>query len=441
MVKRLKMRNNMKYDLIAKAYVAMFQESISISKPKYGPIGNTYHNMSSEKEYPAIQCGIGTRVRYSSMMENVDIDGNHDDYIGPENQLPESRGYVHAIKGYGEPTHIYTHKDHPRKFFHFYGTSTPTQFSSFESAANDLKNKIKNTTEANKQSYDFYKNHYAVQQYTPSNIEAIKNYTHDSSLNHYLLNGNDVSAHAKTIQAIDDALQVKKTPHNMVVYTGTDNNHANIVRNNDVVAHPGYISSSLSVDVAAGFANSNNGDIIKIHLPAGHHGIYADPISNHDGEQEFILPRGLKLHFDHSKRQVIKTMYGNFYVHHAYVNPLNSDTDQTTTHRHKNFDITISKSSNFYRTLREYDGSPIDKFHENLAKEFKLTSGREKNFPQKENHIGAKFISQTPKSITIRNMFNEPITEKEHQQFIDAYANVQSGISNSNTFTHVPAKE
>jgi hypothetical protein len=177
-----------------------------------------------------------------------------------------------------------------------------------ESAHNEMKANTKNMSDAD--------------------LAITKNYT--DHLNHFSRNGLGLNEHLHNnlplddkqkefVKSFDSVLNNHSAPDDMVVYTGTNSNHANIIRGNGVVNHPGYLSTSLSHNSARSFANQKGGDIVKIHIPKGHPGLYVSHLSNYEGEREFVLPRNTKLKIHKDKEQVLLHDSGKYTVHHATI--------------------------------------------------------------------------------------------------------------------------
>lgn len=259
------------------------------------------------------------KEREQQLDEGVPIAGNYEDYIGPEDGHPLKNGYV---REYGP---IYSHPAHPGKFFHFAGTSTPKQFGSYESALEDNM-QIKHDRETNVVNRAAeLEQHYDKSKFNDAHKGSIWGYTmFDSKTNLRLLqqaNGGELSENEnKLVNNLDTALSVVKTHRPLELYSGTSASHAALLRNNDVVDHPGYISTSINAKKALNFAKNKGGDVIKIHLPQGHHGAYVGEMSAVPGEREFIVPRGMRLKIDHSKREIIvdDMHHWPIYLHHAY---------------------------------------------------------------------------------------------------------------------------
>lgn len=268
-----------------------------------------YHH---KKELPKIQ---GDIIDERRLDESVQIAGNYEDYVGPESGEPVKNGYKREYAG------VYSHPAHPGKFFHFGGTSTPKQFDSYDDAIDDYMNiRYKRRDAVDEHAYEL-KQHYLDSAYKMHHKDAISGYTtFNSTVNHGLLKNKLKPQEQPLVDRLDDALKIKKTPRPLIVYSGTNEEHAQILRNNDEVLHPGYISTSIDPKKAVSFATGKSGDVLKIHVPAGHAGLYTGEMSSIPSEREFIMPRGTKLRIDHTKREIISDdrHHKTIYIHHAY---------------------------------------------------------------------------------------------------------------------------
>jgi hypothetical protein len=141
-----------------------------------------------------------------------------------------------------------------------------------------------------------------------------------ATLNYHLMLNPKAPAPEEALR-LDHALNHAPTPDHLTVYTGISNEHASKVRSNDVVHHPAFLSTSLRMSTAQMFAHSQaSHDIIKIHVPSNHRGVYIGDLSGKNShEREFLLPRGLKLRFHRDKELVAKTSQGDFTIHHATI--------------------------------------------------------------------------------------------------------------------------
>ena len=265
-----------------------------------------------KKAIPSIQGDISGEHQLD---ESIDLAGNYEDYVGPESGEPTKNGYKREYAG------IYSHPDHPGKFFHFGGTSTPKSFNSYDDAVEDyMEIRHKRLHEVADHAHEL-KQHYLDSAYKMHHKDAVAGYTmFDSRINHGLLNNSLRPKEEPLVQHLDSAMQIKKTPRPLILYSGTNNDHANILRSNEEVLHPGYISSSIDPKKAMSFATNKDGDVMKIHLPAGHPGLYTGEMSSIPSEREFIIPRGMKFRIDHSQRQLISDDRHRkpIYIHHVY---------------------------------------------------------------------------------------------------------------------------
>jgi hypothetical protein len=151
-------------------------------------------------------------------------------------------------------------------------------------------------------------NHY---QYEPEEIKNIKDYTtktHEGSgsarLNSYLWRKHhDKSEHdelyEKRKQNLDKIMKMHKTPEEMHVYSGITYDPRNKMNSEGIVHHPAYLSTSLNREVARTFNRWDNDskqfNMLKIHVPKNHPGIYVGNHTKWKSEKELILPRGINL--------------------------------------------------------------------------------------------------------------------------------------------------
>lgn len=173
--------------------------------------------------------------------------------------------------------------------------------------------------------------HYS--KFTSDDIKHIKKYTSNSrSLNTALLKsgskklGNsNLENHKKGMDAV---VKRHAAPKKLTVYTGVGKNHPLEKHlNSDKhfhVRHNAFTSASTSKNVAEDFVgykaakkNLYHTHMLKINVPKGHPGAYVDHHSLHDGEREFILPRGTKLKVHpHPKVTVDNYDHSGFPTHH-----------------------------------------------------------------------------------------------------------------------------
>lgn len=159
-------------------------------------------------------------------------------------------------------------------------------------------------------------------------LSTTKQYT--DHLNHYRRDGVTLNEHLhhninlddkqkEFVGKLDSVLGKQALHDDAVVYTGTSKNHADLLRRHDQVNHPGYLSTSISQNSARAFAQDKGGDIVKIHIPKGHPGLYVSHVSDYEGEREFVLPRNTKLKIHRDKEQVLIHDSGTCKVHHATI--------------------------------------------------------------------------------------------------------------------------
>lgn len=116
------------------------------------------------------------------------------------------------------------------------------------------------------------------------------------------------------IKPLDAHLDGHKTPSAFTVWSGSRHDPRDWMNKEGIVHHPGYLSTSLHPGVARRFSNYSidnygvkNPNILKINIPKNHPGSYIGHISYHDGEKEFLLPRGTNLR--HVKTDYVKPAY------------------------------------------------------------------------------------------------------------------------------------
>lgn len=238
------------------------------------------------------------------------------DYIGPAETSPTALGYVPIP---GTPS-IYSHKDKPG-FFHFGGSNKPTHHASLDEAWAH-HDAIVNSQEQNADVVgEKLTKHYEKIPLNEHEKTALSQYTDAGSrLNSRILTRDVLDSDKNQMHHMDNALKWGKAPSDMIVYTGTDSTHAHLLRNSTLVKHPAYMSTSLSLKKAVSFATGKAGDVIAVHVPANHAGLYMPHLSRIPSEREFLLPRGLVLRMHPENRQVVsKSRDGDIILHHATI--------------------------------------------------------------------------------------------------------------------------
>lgn len=259
---------------------------------------------------PNIMCGIRTDME---LTEALSVD-HYDDFIGPEHLHPLNNGFVRLYKG------VYKHSS--GKFYFFPGDKEPRVFSDEDDAVSSMYDEnTKRLRAVSKLDIDLSR-HFSTKKFSNTDIDAIKAYTHyNSRVNHRIFNNNSDPEHLELVKNIDRAVSREHAPDDLVVYSGTNSDHTNLINSQHIVNHPSFMSTSLNIHTAGGFARDKGGDVLKIHVPAGHPGVYVGHISHLPFEREFILPRNTKLQIDHSKRQVLSDDLAKktIYIHHAHI--------------------------------------------------------------------------------------------------------------------------
>lgn len=233
------------------------------------------------------------------------------------------------------------------------------EHENFDHIDNSLSSKLQ--SHKAQQTHEILKKHY---HYEPHQVHQIGSYTNNSeSLNNSLYKNKGHidklrDKHQEQVKKMDELVHRHKTPHEFHVYTGLHHAH-NLTKikakqNGSIhapikVQHHAYTSTSLDKRAAKNFAHStheihkttvdehghphhieeHHRHMLKIHVPAGHHGAYVDHHSSTPGEKEFILPRGTKLHvhpIPHTETNTIEYHEnGKRYTshHHFHIWPAN----------------------------------------------------------------------------------------------------------------------
>ena len=175
---------------------------------------------------------------------------------------------------------------------------------------------------------DSYKNNI-----TPQEKTHVEKYQEDSYLvnnHHWETHKGNLSTYTpaildnveETSKHMDNVINKSKTPHKLVVYSGTCHDPREIKSENNIFHHPAYLSTSLNENFASGRGEDlsfKNTHMLKIHVPKDHPGAYIPSISSdklaNETEREFTLPR-------HTNLKYIKTTKdGKINIHHMKVVP------------------------------------------------------------------------------------------------------------------------
>lgn len=174
----------------------------------------------------------------------------------------------------------------------------------------------------NKELYKFYK----PQLFSQDEIDAISEYTNESygPVNRYLYKGHDPEVTpeqdeqiARIIENLDSAFEETQAPFAYTVYTKLSSRYsADKIQPGSEYIFRGYLSTSLSHDVSiSSFAEGNNSVVLQIEIAKGQKSIYVDPLSQHQGEMETMLPRGTK----------VKVISGPHMMDYGVMNPVADD--------------------------------------------------------------------------------------------------------------------
>ncbi len=138
---------------------------------------------------------------------------------------------------------------------------------------------------------------------TKSQVKAIRYYTDKgySKINSALRFPDQAASNKVdgSISKINSAIATFNLSKPLTVYRGTSltglqkSLGSKSVKVGDSYRDAAYSSCTLSQMIALGFSSQHV--VLKINLPAGHHGAYIDPISTNVGEKEYLLKSGSKL--------------------------------------------------------------------------------------------------------------------------------------------------
>jgi hypothetical protein len=172
----------------------------------------------------------------------------------------------------------------------------------------------------------------------PDHKEHVYRYTKASrGLNTYLLekdkaikNGTPLPEtaihHQERMKHLDEILGSHPAPKDFMTYTGVSYNPKKLLNENNDLDAPAYISSSISPDMARGFATSleyNERHILKIPVRKGSTlGAYVDGVSHYGKslenaertEMEFIHKRGQKYRLDPTPKIYKDSWGGDIHV-------------------------------------------------------------------------------------------------------------------------------
>lgn len=251
------------------------------------------------------------RVLFSvgrSIMETLQIESQH--FLGLPKNVPPTKAIMPGIY----------HDPETDGYVHYKNDGTTLKLKSLDSAemfAETLKRSHNKTLQALDKKLT---SHYADATTSPMYIKHLDQYSTDSSkINHALLHASPLTdEQSHHVMTLDDIVSHTRTPDDMVLYSGVSRSHGNEMLRKDVVHHPSFISTSLTVNKAMDFASRGNGDLVEIHVPANHKGVYIDHVSDYS-EREFLLPRGLNFRIHKDKEKVLITPSRQFRVHHATI--------------------------------------------------------------------------------------------------------------------------
>ncbi len=180
------------------------------------------------------------------------------------------------------------------------------------------------------EQHPFY--HDILENYTSNsynlNNELIRHYNHKTTPPDYIKSHLDVEDEENFsdihLPSFDKLIADHKLPTDVTVYSGL-HFHPNEHRGK-IAYNPAYMSTSLSPHVAKDFGktwmmNYHDGkdykemrvkNILRLHIPRGHLGLFTDNGSLFPGQGEIILPRGMRYQFGQRPTHIIQ---GNFLSH------------------------------------------------------------------------------------------------------------------------------
>ncbi len=240
--------------------------------------------------------------------EELGVETQH--FLGDPKNAPPTKAILPGIYNDDTSEEGYVHYRNDGTKLHLKNIDSAEMFAATLKRSHDKKLQALNKT---------LESHYHEASVHPIYSKHIEKYTNEAGINDTLLNGDDLSEEdAHHIKHLDQALTHTKTPDDMVLYSGTSLSHAKELRRKDVVHHPSYVSTSLTVNKAMDFASRKNGDLVELHVPKDHPGMYIDHISDYS-EREFLLPRDLKFRIHRDKEKVLITPSRTFTVHYATI--------------------------------------------------------------------------------------------------------------------------
>lgn len=253
--------------------------------------------------------------RKGMLTESIDTSSGYYNFIGPKENEPEGKPVSHGV---------YSSTDEMGDEFYYHPKENGTRikFKLLQSAkvfSDSLK-------------HGFTKHLHSVHNELQKNLdlddsdtEAINNYTTSSDhsmVNYKLLNKHKLAPHeSEMVSGLDRAISKNHAPDDMVVYSGLSKKHSKLLDKGGVHSHPSFLSTSINPSSAKSFANKNEGDMVEIHVPKGHSGVYVGSQTEHEGEHEFILPRETKLRIHKDKEKVMHfpDSRGKYRVHYATI--------------------------------------------------------------------------------------------------------------------------
>jgi hypothetical protein len=253
---------------------------------------------------------MGMIHRSMPVMEQIEV-GDYFNYLGPKETAPEASSYVrNSLQYHPSDPDSYIHTKHD-------GTSHRVKDENADKMADIYRRAYAKSIKTVADKLDSL-----YPESTPKEQKVINSYVKDSSINQRMIAGKLNPLEQKQVSNIKEVVR-HPAPDNMVLYSGTNPEHADKLAKMDVVDHPSFLSTSISPNAARSFAQKDlygkkQGAIMKIHVPKGFPTALVRG-GDHDGEREVILPPNVKLKIDRSKEHVMVGPHGSVTVHHCEI--------------------------------------------------------------------------------------------------------------------------
>lgn len=246
----------------------------------------------------------------SVVNEQIEVE-NYFNYLGPKETAPDPKTYVRPglQRNPTDPdNYMYTRSD---------GTTRTVSDERADEFSNMNRRMYAKSVRRTADKLDSL-----YPESTPRENKIISDYVKDSKINHRMVAGNLIPGDREKIDALSNVIS-QPAPDDMVVYSGTNPDHADILAKHDVVPHPSFLSTTISPNGARTFAQKDiygkrQGAIMKIHIPKGHPTALVRS-GGQDGEHEILLRPNTKIKIDRSKEHAMVGQHGYVTVHHCEI--------------------------------------------------------------------------------------------------------------------------